>query len=800
MIEWKFFGIRRKEWRDLRYIFSRNIFLLTNGIIAAVVCLLVLFGDMQSGVFLGFILVLNMTLGLAQDIRAWYTLRALQLLTAPRAVRIHPDDGHEEMILTEAIRKGDTLKIVTGDEIPCDGVLLDTKALELSLGLITGESASIPQKTGDRILAGSIVTAGSGRFQTETISAKSRIARMTEGIRRYQVKESPIQHVVNQVIRFAGYVLVAVIGIAVSRAFLTQTQHIIVIKNIGALASILVPQGLAFAMTLLFAYGAVHLHRRNVLLQEVNATEKLGRIRNLCMDKTGTLTENTPTVERMEVAPGWTDEEAKRMTAAYICGANDASQTMRALGDYVKDADTFFGEAVAVTPFSSWHPYGGVEMRSLSGTTEVLVIGSGSYLLPFVTDTEERAWFDAIIGREAAQGKRIICLAKAKEDHLPKEASSLHLSLVALFVLSSQLRPGIPEAIAFFQNRGVRIRIISGDHPETVRTVAKRAGVAACELLITGKDMHAWTEDDFIRHVHEYTLFARVEPEQKEKIISALKQDGFTAMVGDGANDALAMKKADLGIAMFEGAPATRELASVVLMNNSFTALPGGVELADSIILNAEVFASLFFSTALMGLFLFCGVSLLGYPFPLTPLNITLINYIAIGFPGIIVSYWTIRPAEKATVRTASLFLSSIAPFIVWSALLQAVALLVVFSSSPEALKVSASNIWIVLSAMFIGHVFFLFAPGVYRGALRMRERRDLLLLTVVEVLLLLMLFQVPFLLRFFEISGGMPNADRLPLMGIFFGIYGVAQWGIARSIRKFPSDRSFDGNALKEV
>lgn len=775
-----------KKIREIWYIVARNVFLLTNGIIALVVFLLFFFGDIQSGLFLGFILVINITLGLGQDMRAWYALQKLQLLTAPRVLRMS-SDGSTEFVLTEEIQKGDKLALKTGDEIPCDGTLIESSALESNEGLLTGESTSFPHQSGDHLLAGSIVTAGSGLFVTDTIFEDSRISRMTEGIKDYSVNESPIQKGVNQIVSYAGYVLIAVIFFVVIRGFVTGTSHLIVIKNVGALASALVPQGLVFAMTLLFAYGAAHLYRRNVLLQEVNATEKLGRIKNLCMDKTGTLTENRPTVEKMEMPTGATREQAIACMLSYLDLSGDTSQTMIALREYVGNQETS-GTLVARTPFSSWHPYGAIEILESNGETNILVVGSGEHLVPSIGRASEREWFAALEKREVVLGKRIVCLMRAEGGHLSKDISSTPLSFVAVFVLSSKLRPGIEKAIRFFQDRGVRIRIISGDHPETVRTVAKMAGVKYLDQVVTGMEMKSWTAEDFSDRARNYSIFARISPEQKEKIIEALKKDGFTAMVGDGANDALAIKKADLGIAMFEGAPATRRLASVVLMNNSFSALPGGVELADSIIKNAEIFASLFFGSALSGLFFFFGVSLLGFPFPLTPLNITFVNYFTVGFPGLLVSYWTIRKVERVLVPSTGNFLRKIGIFVFWSALLQSLILLGIFFLSPENMKSGESNLWVVLAWSVIGYIFFLFTPALYRGSLLLTQRRDMILLTVFEILFLALIFSVPFLLRFFEISGVSPYGYAFVFPSILLGVYIISQWSIVFFVRKYAS------------
>lgn len=778
-----FLGMEISEWQDLWYIIRRNVFLLTNGVIALVVILLAIFGDVQASIFLGVVLCINMFLGLGQDIRAWYALRKLQLLTAPRVIRLLAD-GREESVLTEEIEKGDVLKLKTGDEVPCDGTLKEAWSLELSEGLLTGESISFSRQAGARILGGSIITAGSGILVTETVFQESRIARMTEGLKGYRVSESPIQKAVNQVIQYSGYILMAVIFLVVIRGLWIQESQLVVVKNIGALASSIVPQGLAFAMTLLFAYGAAHLYRRNVLLQEVNATEKLGRIKNLCMDKTGTLTENKPTVEMMMVPPGIRERDALVMMATYIKGSGDVSQTMLALSVYIQETALPM-EVLSVRAFSSWRSYGALEIK-LSGETVVLVSGAPEFLRERFSEAIDKEWLTAVMDKVTTEGKRIFCLARAEADHLPENMEAVTLKPLAVFVLSSQLRPGIIEAITFFQERGVRIRIISGDHRETVRAVATRAGVKYCDQVITGKEMQYWTNEDFFSRAKEYSIFARTLPEQKEKIITALKKDGFTAMVGDGANDALAIKKADLGIAMFEGAKATRKLASVVLMNNSFTALPPGVELAESIIKNAEIFASLFFAAALTSFFLFVGVTGMGYAFPLTPLNITLINYFTVGFPGILISYWTLRPTVRALLQQSESFLRRVTPFVICSSFFQTVTLLFVFSISKEDMKLAPSHLWIVIVSALVGYIYFLFAPAVYRGTLLLSQWRDLFMLSLVEILFCWLVVASPFLQRFFEISGTISFASGgLVLFLVLMG-YTVIQWGAALLARRF--------------
>ena len=769
---------RAKKFQDLWYIISRNVFLLTNGVILTVVALLFVFGDRQAGVFLGLVTVVNMVLGLAQDIRAWRALEELQLLTAPQVRRIR--HGAEESVLIEDIRKGDLLRLGVGDQVPCDGMLVSAESLEVNEGLITGESASLPRGADDRVLAGSIVTSGSGTMRAETVFAESRIARMTEGIRRSSAAESPIQKSVNTVIRYSGYVLVMAVVFAVGRGMAAHESSVSIVKHVGALASVIVAQGLAFGMTLLFAYGAAHLFRRHVLLQEVNATEKLGRIKNLCMDKTGTLCENGLTVERF-VSPGVVSEkQAFDFMAAYLDGTHDVSQTALAVRTFIATR-AFGGTLIESVPFSSWRRFGAVVFKEMSGENIALLVGAAEVAMPQLARASEQSWLRDLLLHETREGKRLLCLTAISGNVIPKDIASSKLSLLGVFVLSSELRPGIREAISFFQNRGVRIRILSGDHVETVRSIARSAGVEETGKAATGADIDRWTDGEFKDRVRDTTIFARIFPEQKERIVEALKSDGFTAMVGDGANDALALKKSDLGIAMFEGAPATRQVASIILTNNSFTALPGGIELADSIIKNAEIFASVFFSFSFTGFFFFLWVSALGYAFPLTPLNMTLVNYFTIGFPSLLISYWTIRPAGKAVAAHAGNFLRKVLPFVVVSSVLQAVALACVFLISDESLRIAPSNFLIVLASLIFGFVFFLFVPGVFRGKLAASEARELFLLAVFEAILLPVALRVPFVLRFFDLNIPTISFETSLWLLLIFSVYGLFQYVLAR-------------------
>ncbi len=767
----------RTKLHEFGHIVFRNVFLLTNGIIFSVVILLFVFGQFRAGLFLGIISLVNVFFGLFQDINAWRNLERLQLLTASHVVRVG-QDGSQESVLTEEIQKGDSIKLKIGDQVPCDGILTDALGLEINEGLITGESNSLTRKKGDSLLAGSIVTAGSGRLLTETVFRESRIARMTEGIKKHSLNASPIQQSTNLMVQYAGYALTAAVIFVIARGLAVKEPAVRIVLSIGTLSSMLVPQGLVFAITLFFAYGAANLFRKNVLLQEINATEKLGRIKNLCMDKTGTLTQNVLEVEEMYVPRDGGRQEAEDLMASYIDGTGDTSETVRAVKQFLKDPRP--ETALEVQPFSSWRQYGAVRIKKGDKETAVLV-GSSDVFLPRLKEGGQKRWLTELLGTRARDGKPVVCVMRSSEKTLPKDLAKAELSVVAVFVFHNNIREGIPDTVRFFQDRGVRIRIISGDNPGTVRAVATTAGIKDLDKVITGKEMADWDKDDFEKNTKLYTIFARIVPEQKEKIIEALKKDDFTAMIGDGANDALAIKKADLGIAMFDGAPATRQLAGIVLVNNSFTALPGGVKLADDIIRNIEVFSSVFFNSSLIGLFLFFIMSVAGLEYPLTPFNITLINYFTIGIPGLLVSYWTLRPAEKVRPVSLQPFLKRVLPFAAWSAVVQAIGAALVFAVSPAYLRTIPPNTLVVLAIAASGFMFFACAPRVYQGLFTRTKKIQIFCFAVAELLLLILVFHIPLLVAFFNIPSLHLSTVNIVQTSAIVGFVCLAQYGLAR-------------------
>jgi len=768
---------------EIGYLLARNIFIPINLIIFTIVGLLIYFGDTREGLSLALIISINIVLGIVQDIRAWFVLERLQLLTAMKITRI-TKDGAREIVAPETLLHGDRIVLSLGDTVPCDSTVLNSKALEVSESVITGESVSFPRAVSEPLLAGSIITAGSGIATIDNVFKESSLAKMTAQVKRYTINESPIQRTINKIVTYAGYLLLLVIAFIVAHGFLIQTPWVDTVKTIGALSAILVPQGLVVAVTLLFAFGGIHFYRHHVLLREVNATEKIARIKNLCVDKTGTLTENTLSVETLIVPKNITKDSAEALIRAYIKGSGDTSELMSALGSFLKETDGDITPTRDGLPFSSWRQYGGVLLNHndknvavLAGTPEVFT----SYM-----SKDDSAWLMNIVTKEAGTGKRVFCLVQSDTDKIPRTLNNtgLQFAPVAVFILTNQLRDGTGATIDFFQKRGVRIHVLSGDNTETIKAITHMAGIHEPEKLITGVEMSKWTQADFDEHAKDYTIFARIVPEQKEHIIDALKKDGFTAMIGDGANDALAIKKADVGIAMFDGTPATRQIAAVVLMRNSFAELPNGVRLADSIIENLYIFGAVFLNQATLGFFLYVFLTAFGYSFPFSPLNIAFTSYFTIGIPNMLISYWALLPSGEVGKADEESFMKKVFPYSLVSGIFSAIILAGIVIVSARSVDETSAITLGVISFSILGYVFFTMAPMVYSTAKRHTRALEMFGIGLAEILLAIIIFSIPPVRAFFDLTK--ISIFSIAMLLPFFIGYALIQYLLARRFTRF--------------
>ncbi|HTE48749.1 MAG TPA: HAD-IC family P-type ATPase [Candidatus Paceibacterota bacterium] len=385
------FEILRRVLPSLGPIIFRNVFLLVNVVIFSVVVLLFIFNSPQAALFLGIVFFLNTTIVIVEDIRARVLLEKLQMLTALRVLRINRDKT-ETSILAEEIIKGDLIKLKLGDQTPSEGILVSTDNLEISEALVTGESDSLSKREGEKIIAGAIVTSGSGVIEAEGLFKDSRLSMIAGEVKKYAASPSSIQRAINTVIKYSGYILVAVLLFVVARGIFSHASRLEIVTNSGALASTIVPQGLVVVITLLFAIGAASYGKRGVLFQEINATEKLGRIKNLCIDKTGTLTDNILVVEEMRIVENISEADAYAFTHSYILGSGDSSQTFLAIKKYLEENIKSGGKKVEITgalSFSSWRGYGAVEVQE-GDEAHTIFVGAPDIFISKISNPEEK--------------------------------------------------------------------------------------------------------------------------------------------------------------------------------------------------------------------------------------------------------------------------------------------------------------------------------------------------------------------------------------------------------------------------
>lgn len=753
---------------NIKPIAFKHSVTLINTIFLAVIVLLAVFGEFHEAVFLSFVVVINVLVGIIQDLRAKVTLEKLRILSAPKVVRLN--NNIEQIINLEQIAVGDRLIVSLGDSIPTDGTIITTDGLEVNEALLTGESKNINKKTGSPVFAGGIVTAGHAVMEAQKLPTDTLVFHMTEKIKIYNYTLSPIQRTLTTFISYMSYLLLGVIIYVVVHGITTQQFLVSIVKNIAALTSTLVPQGLILATTVFFAYGALRLFRENVLLQEINATEKLCLIQNLCIDKTGTLTESTLTLEQVIPFGNYTPEFAHEMINAYLQKNTNTSQTMQALISAFPERYT--GETTEIIPFSSDKKFG-VVSATINHSPINIVVGAPDILAGYIPDQAAQVWTLSQTQQLATLAKRLILIARAQT---VDAGLTQNLIPVALCVLSNPLRKGTKDIIAFFQNRGIKVRVISGDNPLTVKAIAEEAGVKHTDLVITGPEMAAWDDDAFEERVPAYHVFARVFPEQKEKIIRLLKRSGFTAMIGDGANDALAIKQADLGIAMFDGANATRQIAQVVLMNNSFAALPGGVSLAETILSSIELVASVFFNKIISGFLLFVSLAALGYTYPLSPRNDTIIGYATI---WISIIFWTLFPAQKINIGNEKSFFHYILPFAITNGILTAGAAVSAYFLELRYSPHMSGHTLVVLTLMSLGFWFLYISPLAYGILITDKQRKVLSIFGGVLLLLVITVLTNQSLSVFFNTPR--PTWQGLIFVAMNIGVFGWLQYIITK-------------------
>ncbi len=602
--------------RSVAEILRANILTRFNFILGTLLAVILVVGEPQDALF-GLVLVANAMIGIAQEIRAKRTLDRLAVLSAPRARVIR--DGSRQDIPVADLVAGDLVDLRPGDQLVADGVVRASAGLEADESLLTGESEPVGKRPGDRLLSGSFVVAGAGGYQATEVGAGAYARRLAAEARRFGLVRSELIDGINRILQYVTWVIVplAVLLLA-TQLHARGTVKEALTGTVAALVGV-VPQGLVLLTSVAFGVAAVTLARRHVLVQQLPAVEGLARVDVLCVDKTGTLTDGTIAFDRL-VQVGEQAPVAEALGA--LAADENRNATLTAIGQAFPPPGGW--ERMASVPFSSARKWSAVSFTG-HGTW---VLGAPEIVLP----GEQHAQLSRA-AELASGGQRVLVLAQASGT-LNGEALPPGRQAAAFILLNERLRPDAAETLAYFTAQGVALKVISGDSPRTVAAVAARAGMPGAGTPLDARDLPEDT-GELGRVLEEHAVFGRVTPHQKQAMVKALQARGHTvAMTGDGVNDVLALKLADLGIAMGSGAAATRAVAELVLLDGRFATLPGVVAEGRRVTANIERVANLFVTktvwTALLAIAV--GVTLLPYPF--LPRHLTIIDTLTIGVPS----------------------------------------------------------------------------------------------------------------------------------------------------------------------
>ena len=795
--------------QDYLDIIKRN---LLSPIVLAIFLLagaLIYVREYRDAWFISVVIVVNSLIGIVQEIRAKRVLHRLELMSAPRARGLR--DGQAVEVPYDSLVVGDEIILRAGDELPADAEVTVSKGLELNESMLTGESAAIEKAVGDTVLAATTVLAGEGTARVAAVGDQTKAGAISQVLKRYKPELTPLQVAIWRAITFLTYGAIVLAALIFIVYYFSGDNVVIILKTITSAAVTVVPEGLLLASSLLLAFGSLRLAQAKVLPQKLAAIEAMALLNLLAVDKTGTLTSDEVTLERvvafdeMILANSITDTSEKSATQATAGSparrfsemklseaASDVAE-LAALIAHETSGGNITGQAILaeITPpkhaeiievmaFSSARKMAGVRAK-IDGKTRTLMMGAPEFVAKL-------APVDAMLQRQldewADSGLRVLMLAEfddetAKLKDLPDGSGRA----IGAVILRNSLRDGVIDTVKFLQEQGVVIRVISGDNPRTVQHIARQAGIDNPDKAILGSALAGLSDKAFDKAADEHTIFARVLPEQKERLIAHFKQSGkFTGMVGDGVNDALALKKSDLGVAMYAGAPASRRVADIILLNNSFTSLPIGMKLGNRIMQAIEVIATLFFHKIIYGVVLLLSTMLVGLNYPYAPRHITFLNIFLVTMPTIMWTLFPPRPRHRVN------------PAYFWRDTLQAVAPIALLTGLTVAFtywsgvtlhphQAAEAATMTVLTATFFG-IYLVFLVGPMLGVVLDKRAHLARTLYMAGVLLVtLVSFGVGPLRQFFDFT--VPNIILLwPGIAVVV-IVALVQWYLARRAGK---------------
>uniref|UniRef100_B8HWM1 ATPase, P-type (Transporting), HAD superfamily, subfamily IC n=1 Tax=Cyanothece sp. (strain PCC 7425 / ATCC 29141) TaxID=395961 RepID=B8HWM1_CYAP4 len=644
--------VQTKTSRSYLEILRQNVFTFMNCVLFAIGLILTVLGRPGDAVVSVGVVLMNAIVGVVQESRSKQQLDQISLLTRPTVTAIR--SGEKRVIDPAELVVGDVLLANPGDQIVVDGSLLSGGPLELDESLLTGESDLISKKPGDPVYSGSYCVSGSGLYRAEKVGMHSLAQQLTASARQFRQVLTPLQQEINLVLRLLLLLVSYLWGLL---SMLTMIDHVPLVQSVQMAAVIggLVPNGLFFMITVAYALGAVRMVKTGALVQQMNAVESLSYVNVLCLDKTGTLTANQLSLDG--VFPLQHSESAfKHLLGSYAASQSVSNRTSAAI------TSSCSGKSYplqAEVPFSSERKWSALTFAA-SADPET---PQGTYVLGAPEILQFQVGFSPELQTQletlTQAGLRVILFAYQSEPVALDDAAGhpqLPDQLVPLGLVSlrDQLRPRLQETLQGFIRSGVQLKIISGDNPYTVAALVRQAGLGVELAVISGLQLAQMERSQFQQAVVEHTIFGRISPQQKAELIATLRQLGYyTAMIGDGVNDVMSLKQSQVGIAMQSGSAATRGVADIVLLDDSFAALLPAVREGQRIVRGIQVILKLFLTRILYMALLIISVGVVNAGFPFAPKSNSLLLFLTVGIPPLAIATWARpAPAPKGLIRS----------------------------------------------------------------------------------------------------------------------------------------------------
>ena len=650
--------------RTYAQIFRENVFTFINDILFVLGLALVLVGRPMDALVSLTVISTNVVVGIVQEVRAKRTLDRIALLTRPTAAVVRGgtirEVGAEDLVL------GDLIAFNAGDQVVLDGRLV-TGAAGLDESQLTGESDVVRKRPGDDVLSGSFATSGGGRYVAEKVRNASFANQLTTGARSFRRVITPLQGEINLVIRVVLGIVLYLEILLVLRGALHASAIGQVVANATLLAG-LVPNGLFVSIAVAYALGAIRILRFGALVQQSNAIESLSHVDVLCLDKTGTLTANRMTVTAVSPLAGATEDDVQAAAAVLAASATSRNMTSEAIAArWPAPARPLVGEI----PFSSARKWSACAFETLRATAAVsgpgsdgqrgiIALGAPTFLRPYLetgADGEPAGWAElaAMAAAWTDRGLRILLVATHpdpaalptyEDEHDPDATLPGGMRALGLIALADELRSEAGSTLRAFLDAGVQVKIISGDDPETVVALARQAGLTGDVPWIAGPDLTDLDDAALGEAAEEAIVFGRITPAQKERLVVALRARGhYVAMIGDGVNDVLSLKKANLAIAMGSGSQATRGVADLVLMQDSFAAVAHAVGEGQRILNGMQDILKLFLTRiATVGLVIVSSMVVITFPIELR--NASALTVFTVGIPSAMLAVWA-QPGRR---------------------------------------------------------------------------------------------------------------------------------------------------------